>query len=227
MVLFGIGCVSKNMPQKISFNTPDGVKIAGNWFPANGNAPAILLLHMRPATKESWNDFAAKLNTADFSALAIDLRGHGESVEQNGKKINYENFPGGSHAECRQDVDAALAWLKSRGVKKIYIAGGSIGANLTIDAMAKHKEIKKGIALSPGLEYLGVETGDVIQKLRSDQLIYLIASKDDPYSFDSVHQLNDLNKESTVVKTYGDAGHANHMFEKYPELGDELINWLK
>lgn len=216
-----------NNMQKIIFLTSDGVKIIGNWFPIEGGAPAVLLLHMMPTTKESWNDFAAKLNAAGFSALAIDLRGHGESTEQNGKKFNYENFTDVEHQASSQDVDAALKWLKFQPVKEISIIGASIGANLAINAMARYKELKKGIALSPGLDYVGVETASVITKVRGDQLIYLFASKDDAYASDSVHQLNDLNKESTVVKIYEDAGHANHMFEKYPELMDELINWLK
>jgi len=212
--------------KKTSFLTSDGVKISGNWFPAANGAPAILLLHMRPATKESWNDFAAKLNTASFSALAIDLRGHGESVEQNGKKIDYKNFPDENHAAARLDVDAALVWLKTQGVKNIYVAGGSIGANLAIDAMARHSEIKKGVALSPGLEYLGVITDDVMRKLAANQKIFLVASKDDAYSYDSVLKLQKLNP-AAETKLYDDAGHANHMFEKYPELADELIKWLE
>lgn len=215
-----------NYKQKIDCLTADGVKIAGNWFPVAGNAPAVLLLHMRPATKESWNDFAVKLYAAGFSALAIDLRGHGESTDQNGKKIDYKNFPDGSHAECRLDVDAAVEWLKAQKVKKIYVIGGSIGANLAIDAMARYAEIKKGVALSPGLEYLGVTTDDAIKKLGADQKIFLIASKDDAYSYDSVLKLHELNP-AAKTKLYNDAGHANHIFEKYPELMDELINWLK
>ncbi len=209
---------------KIDFLTSDGVKIAGNWFPAGDSARAVLLLHMRPATKESWNDFAAKLNTGGFSALAIDLRGHGESIERNGQKIDYRNFLDGSHAECRQDVDEALKWLKNQGVSGIFVIGGSIGANLAIDAMPRHLDIKKGVALSPGLEYLGVATDGAIKLIKNNLL--LIASKDDGYSYDSVKKLHELNSE-TEIKLYDDAGHAQIMLEKYPELADELIHWLK
>lgn len=213
------------MAEKINFQTADGVKIVGNIYDAPGGAGA-LLLHMRPATKESWAGFALRLNGARISALAIDLRGHGESTEQDGKKINYERFAGGSHSDCRKDVDAALKWWMERGIKDIFIVGGSIGANLAIDAMARHPEIKKGIALSPGLEYLGISADDKISKLKNGQKLFLIASKDDAYSYESAVKLNKLNSK-TEIKIYEDAGHGTYMFAKYPELMDDVINFLK
>lgn len=210
--------------EKIFFNTSDGVKIVGNWFILSGADTAVLLLHMRPADKDSWNEFAARLNAAGFSALAIDLRGHGESVEQNGKKIDYRDFPGESHAACRKDVDAAMDFLKNNGAKNIYVVGGSIGANLVIDIMARYDEIKKGAALSPGLEYLGVSAEDAVLKIKND--LFLVASADDDYSYKSVKKLHELNPR-TEIKLYNDAGHATKMFSKYPELMDEIITWLK
>jgi alpha-beta hydrolase superfamily lysophospholipase len=67
--------------EKVNFKTKDGVTIVGNYFkPRKEHAPAFLLLHMMPATKESWNDFASHLQKEGFEVLAIDLRGHGESI---------------------------------------------------------------------------------------------------------------------------------------------------
>jgi dipeptidyl aminopeptidase/acylaminoacyl peptidase len=46
--------------EKIRFKTIDGVTITGNYFkPLKKQAPVFLLLHMMPATKESWNEFAS------------------------------------------------------------------------------------------------------------------------------------------------------------------------
>ena len=212
--------------QKINFTTSDGVIIVANWFSVKNAKKAALLLHMMPATKESWNDFAVKLNEAGICALAIDLRGHGESIVQNGKKIDYKNFPDGSHADCVKDVDAALKWLKGQGIDETIIIGGSIGANLAIDVMARRPEIKKGVALSPGLEFLGVPTDDKISLLKKDQKIFLVASEDDDYSYNSVLKLKELNP-TAKTKLFKSAGHATRMFSAKPELMDELIDWLK
>lgn len=55
LTLLGAGCATQNM-QKVSFNTSDGAKIVGNWSAVAGSSNAVLLLHMRPAAKESWQD---------------------------------------------------------------------------------------------------------------------------------------------------------------------------
>lgn len=214
--------------EKISFKTIDKVLIAGVWFHRENAPQTALLLHMRPATKESWNDFAIKLNAVGVSALEIDLRGHGESVKQDGRSINYEEFPEGSHEECRLDVDAAIDFLQSNGVNKndIIVVGGSIGANLAIDAMARHPEIKKCVALSPGLEYLGVATESPVKALSGEQKIFIVASEDDTYSYGSAKKLKNLNPMNIELKIFADAGHATRMFEKYPQLMDEIVKWL-
>lgn len=215
--------------QKVNFKTSDGVKIAGSYFPKEGAKKCAFLLHMKPETKESWNKFAGKLNKAGFSVLAIDLRGHGESTEQNGKKINFKKFPNESHKACQKDVDAGIKFLAEKGFKEkdLIMVGGSVGANLAIDAMGRFSEIDLGVALSPGLEYLGVTTEDAMKKIKNGQNVFIVASKDDEYSYDSVEKLQGLNPSAVELKLYEDAGHAQRIFDKHPELMDELIKWLK
>lgn len=231
LAFLGAGCAKNIMANKISFLTLDGVKIVGNWFPAKNGAPVVLLLHMMPATKESWNDFAAKLNAAGFSALAIDLRGHGESTEQSGQSLNYAKFTDAEHQASSHDVDAALDWLKSQDVKKIYLGGASIGANLVIDAMARRAEIKKGFALSAGIDYHGVKTVAPAGKLQVGQDLYLVAAKDDTRSGGPAEQMaQEIYKAASSkkeIKIYDAGGHGTDLFTTHPELMDELINWLK
>ncbi|PIR66910.1 MAG: hypothetical protein COU51_01230 [Parcubacteria group bacterium CG10_big_fil_rev_8_21_14_0_10_36_14] len=215
--------------KKINFLTSDGVKIVGNWFPVENVKKYAVLLHMRPATKESWDEFAKKLVEAEISALAIDLRGHGESIKQNGVKIDYKNFPDGSHADCKKDVDATINRLREAGAsdEDIVLIGGSIGANLAIDGMSRYSKIKKGVALSPGIEFLGISTEDAVKNLSIKQKLFMVASADDTYSYDSVKKLHGLNPDSTEIELYDTTGHATKMFASEPELMEKLINWLK
>ena len=60
------------MIEKIELITEDGVKIKGIWQKVEGEK-AVLLLHMMPATKESWQNFSELLVENNFSSLAIDL----------------------------------------------------------------------------------------------------------------------------------------------------------
>jgi alpha-beta hydrolase superfamily lysophospholipase len=67
--------------QKISFVTKDGVTIVANYYPNKSAKFAGILVHMRPKTKESFDNLAKFLQNQGYALLAIDLRGHGESTE--------------------------------------------------------------------------------------------------------------------------------------------------
>lgn len=212
--------------QKTNFKSHDGVKIYANLFTVNDPKKYVILLHMMPAIKESWNIFAQKLNEAGMSALAIDLRGHGESTEDGA--LDYNQFNNEDHQKYRLDVEAAIDFLKKHDAttQNIYLCGASIGANLTIDFMAKYDEIERGVALSPGLDYKGIAVEDAILKLKSNQKIFLVASDEDEYSFQSAIKLNEKNPNNTALKKFENSGHGTTIFEKHPEFMDELIIWL-
>jgi alpha-beta hydrolase superfamily lysophospholipase len=71
-------------PQEMSFKTVDGVTIVADYYPpvpqAGLKAPIVILLHMYPADRTSWADFAKQLSGIGIAALAIDMRGHGKSI---------------------------------------------------------------------------------------------------------------------------------------------------
>ena len=216
--------------EKISFLTSDGIKIIANWSEVGDARGATLLLHMMPATKKSWSNFSQKLNDAGFSTLAIDLRGHGESNEDG--ELDYNDFTDHEHQKYRLDVEAALKFLKVKGVMldKIDLIGASIGANLVIDFIAKYKEIKKGIMLSPGLDYKGVVTVPAVSKMESSQALYLVATKDDQRSGGSAdkmaEQIFEAAKSKKEIKIFETGGHGTTILESHPEFIDELIKWL-
>src|SRR3989344_4058090 len=64
---------------KISLAAKDGIKIIANLIEVEKPIGWLILIHMMPATKESWQDFAEKAQDKKYESLAIDLRGHGES----------------------------------------------------------------------------------------------------------------------------------------------------
>src|ERR1044071_9524015 len=66
-----------------TLNTSDGWKIAAWYWPppsANAKAPGVILLHQRAKDKGSWGSLPAQLVKQGYAVIAIDLRGHGESV---------------------------------------------------------------------------------------------------------------------------------------------------
>jgi alpha-beta hydrolase superfamily lysophospholipase len=215
--------------EHVSFTTEDGVTIVGLVHDGPAEGPAALLVHMMPATKESWNVFADKLVQAGFgTVLAIDLRGHGESTAgPGGTSLDYRAFDDAQHQAAIHDVDAAAAWLRDiRHVdpKRLAIVGASIGANLAISYGADHPDIPAVVALSPGLDYRGITTGDKIGRFTVAQSLELVASDDDPASFNAVDELAVAQPHASVAKLSG-AGHGTAMFTT-PGVMDDVVAWL-
>lgn len=215
--------------QKVRFKTEDGIEIVGNYFPAEKNdAPAVIFLHMMPETKESWNEFAKKINQNGFQCLAIDLRGHGESQ---GGPAGSKNFSDEEHIATINDVVGAVEFFVDKGIpiEKISLAGASIGANLAIVFQSENLKIKASVALSPGLNYRGVETEHAIKNLKEGQAIFLVAGgASDEYSTETVIKLFDqikcTNKEKMI---FDDSGHGTEILNSNSGLEEEIINWLK
>ncbi len=279
------------MPERITFQTTDGITIVGDYNPgakqfnseANlfkipklsflrlsgreklsfgseqsfASAQSALLLHMMPADRTSWKPLSEKLAAVGISCLAIDLRGHGESVEakqfnpdakllapraverslasarsglaSTPSILNYTTFTDAQHQSSRLDVDAALAWLASKGydTSRVIIIGASIGANLALDAAARNPQINKVVMLSGGLDFRGVKTEPAAQKLADGQKVFLVASADDDYSFESHRTLAKIFGARATIKEFTDAGHGTTMFVHEPELLNDIVQWIQ
>lgn len=217
------------MSTRVSFPTADGVTIVGDLYEGPFGGPSALLLHMMPATKESWGSTALALIAAGFSlVLAIDLRGHGESVESTPVRLDYKTFTDAEHQAKIRDVEASAAWLeKERGAdqRRFVLIGASIGANLAISFAAAHPDIPAVVALSPGLDYHGVTAVDKVASFAADQALLLVASADDEYSFATDRMLAERDPDAESIELAG-AGHGTNMLERQPDLVDQIVHWL-
>ena len=216
------------MPDRVSFTTEDGVTIVGDLYRGDPKGPAALLLHMMPATKESWAAFGESLSNVGWTALAIDLRGHGESRVAGDRRLDHKEFTNGEHQAKMKDVDAAARWLeKTHGVKttRLALVGASIGANLAIAYAASHPDVPAVVALSPGLNYRGVSTPEQVKALGPRQKLLLAASAEDEYSFATIKELQKL-KKGALVREFDGIGHGTAMLDHAPPLVAETVAWL-
>jgi dienelactone hydrolase len=226
-VMAGAGCVSKQqtMSELVTMTTEDGIEIVGDFYQSSGDKFAILL-HMMPATKESWRAFAEKLVAAGYSCLAIDMRGHGESND--GGRLNYRTFSDAEHQAKIRDVEAAFEWLKGKGadMTNTIAVGASIGANLAIQ-FAANNGLTTAVALSPGLDYHGVRPEPYVRSLTDGQKVILVASDDDPGSAGAVKTLHAANPAQTVLIEKAGLGHGTRMFDKDPTLIAEIVGTIR
>jgi pimeloyl-ACP methyl ester carboxylesterase len=220
--------VSQKM-EHVTLTTSDGVTIAADFYRGGGQR-GMVLLHMMPATKESWRDFGRAASDHGWDVIAIDLRGHGASQGGHG---GYRSFSDEEHQQSIRDVEAAVRYLTERGIPRsaITIVGASIGANLALWYAAEHPEIKEVILLSPGIEYRGIRAEPLMQKVAPGARVMLVGSNDDMQSDDRVLQrIAAAAPPGATTKTivFQSAGHGTAMFGKEkPDLTETMFDWLQ
>ncbi len=217
----------------MKLTTKDNVEIACDWYPAENPAGYLVLLHMMPATKESWKEFAEMAAGKGLSSIAIDLRGHGESA---GGPEGYNAFADEEHQQSMKDVEAAVEFLSARGKgervlpEKIVLVGASIGANLALWYLAEHPEIKKAILLSAGEDYRGIKIPPLMQKLSAGQSLLMFASRDDVRKGGSNASVNErlaAMVPAGVAKrlvVYDSGGHGTSFLS---QAGGDMIEFIK
>jgi dienelactone hydrolase len=213
--------------EEITFKTEDGVEISGNYFePGKEHSPGFLLLHMMPSTKESWNSFAALLQENGFAVLAIDLRGHGKSIDKNGSKLDYKEFKDPEHRESMKDIAAAkefLSGMKNVDISRMAIAGASIGANLALWQASNDKDIKILILLSAGLNYRGIEAAKLAPKYSGP--VYILACEGDTNAAKSSRELLNVFPGDMKLELFKGNSHGTNMLLSESGLMDKLLAW--
>jgi len=216
----------------MTLETSDKVKIAYDWYPAEKPAGYLLLIHMMPATKDSWRGFAGEMQRAGYASLAIDLRGHGES---DGGPEGYKNFSDAEHQKSIWDLDAGVKFLIEQGAKpdRITLIGASIGANLALWYLVEHPQIKCAVLLSAGENYRGIAAVPFAKKLSLGQRLLLIASRDDVRSGGDVASFNEEFAKSVPAKAeakliiYETGGHGTELLgEATPEIKKFIVDLL-
>lgn len=207
-------------PQRVSFRTDDGVTIAATWYePSSRPAPAVVLVHMLQRSRRDWDGLASRLAAAGIGALAIDLRGHGESSPSAAAEAS-------GYADLVQDVRAARRFLGSRPdviPSRIGIAGASLGANLAALAAADGAFASVAL-LSPSLDYRGLRIEAAVRKYGSRPML-LVASDDDPYARRSALDLQKTGASRELLSLVG-AGHGTNMLGRAYELPQALVEFF-
>jgi acetyl esterase/lipase len=204
-------------PQRVQITAPDGLKqIADLYLPTEvgeSGAPAVVLIHMYGSTRQSWESLIPPLIEAGYAALAVDLRGHGETGGRADWKITGD------------DVLACLDWLRQQGgidPAKINLIGASIGANLALRALAADEAVVTVIALSPSLNLYDLATEDAVKQSRRP--IFLTVAQGDGPAAD-VKKLAGWIKGEGLVRYYKGSRHGVSLLV-LPDLIPTMVFWL-
>ena len=230
-------------PQRIEFQTEDGVTLVGMYYPAAANpAPVVVLMHWAGGDKNDWvyvgmaawlqnrglevpaapgqmpfdtpYPFEPLPEDSSFGVFLFDFRSYGESV------ISGEGDFSEMAAGWVLDAEAAYATartLEGADPEKVAGIGASIGADAVADGCG---ELCAGaLSLGPG-NYLNVEYSETVTAL--DDLgtpVWCVAAEDDTPGLTTC---NSAEGEHYYIQVYAEGGHAMTLFRESLNL-DPLI----
>jgi alpha-beta hydrolase superfamily lysophospholipase len=210
--------------QRVTFRTDDGVNLVATWYePDTRPGPAVILVHMLTRSRREWDAIAQRLSSEGIGALAIDLRGHGESGGGPIVTPDREDY-----SAMVLDLRAARRFLAQRSEvqqTRVGIAGASIGANLAALEASSDATIASLALLSPSLDYRGLRIEAAARKVTRPML--LIAGDDDPYAARSARDLQKAGGGPREVLILPQAGHGTAMLSRDPGLAGTLVDWFR
>lgn len=151
--------------REMSLRTPDEYVLSGTLTVPEGRGkhPAVILVHQFRSDRKGWAPLVEKLNARGVATLALDLRGHGQSILQGGTPVSTTatDMTASETVGFNQipsDLALVAVWLrKQKGIdgRHLGLAGSSEGAFAALLASDKIKPTAM-VALSPlGAEAFG------------------------------------------------------------------------
>lgn len=187
----------------ITITTSDGQRLDA--VEVGTGKDVAVLSHGSTGTMEDFYSLAAGFAHGGWRAIAYDARGVGRST----------GTPGVNRQE---DLRAAVAYARRTGARSILLAGGSLGASLSL-AMAAEVHADAVVSLSaPADAY------DALAAAAKDTMPVFVAAAEDnaPYADDARAIAQALGVKPTIVSG---SGHGTGMFLDHPDLIPTIVSW--
>lgn len=158
------GCVPTK--SRLHFRAADGTRLAG--YRLGTGKTAVVLAHQRGGDSCQWSSYAKRLASLGYMAIAVDLRGSGNSQTRTG-----------AAAQRRAaDVVAAAKVGGGLGAQKTFLVGASMGGAIVVGAAGSIRPPVAGVvAVSSPSSWPGVDAIAVAKRLQVPAL-YLAGDRD-------------------------------------------------
>lgn len=233
-ILAAHGCSQRSSDEdhtgeRVEFSTADGFKLVGKLRRASGERPpGLILIHTLGTDKSRWAHFMQRARQAGYTSLAYDIRGHGESRQQNGETVSFRSFNENDWKAALSDIAAAKETLLSAGVdpENIAIVGASIGANLALTFAKGDPQIQAVVLVSPGETYRGVEILSVMEHFHKRPVL-ILATEGDTYSAASGTRLQELAPGFSELRMHPGSAHGTDLLDAHPGAAGQILFWLQ
>ncbi len=219
----------------VEYNTRDGMIIKGTLYLPKGRKkpgkpPVVILLHSLGGNQRDWDSLPQRLVDAGMAVLALDMRGHGESIYTVKMKRKYwQNFTNETYKKFPLDVLDAIAFLRTNkkvDASKIGIVSTGLGTVAAVQAAAKeHYCVKTLVLISPVDNFKGME---ILLKIvdYGHHPILSIAGGNDRISINVVNQIKKVAQGENKIVIYKGGGMSVILYKNTPAMKPEIVNWL-
>jgi len=229
--LLAAPAAKKSAAQPVTLSTQDGWALLAMYLPAEPEQKTVILLHDLNKNKEEFTSFRTALEQAGFGYLALDLRGHGQSVGGGEAKTFAREGVDNQFNKMTRDVDAAVDFLQKKGIpqQEMVLLGAGLGANVAAKSSTFWPEIENLALISPTTNVRAVLAIPAMRLYKGNVLI--AAGAADKKMFLEASVIRNVaylttgpeNGQVTFLTAYDLTSH--EMLDKY--LIPSVIQWLK
>ena len=221
LVLFQISLVitAQGELDTVALPTDDDIHLVGDFYPPlEQPAPLIIALHMLNSSRAAYDAIIPDLRAGGYALLNVDMRGHGDSGGVRDWDLAVD------------DLRLWIDWLAANGhisERGLVIMGASIGANVALIGCAESDVCRGAIALSPGLDYRGLQPEAALAAGLAERSALLIAAHDDAYSAQTIRQMFMNAQGDVTARLYRGRAHGTRLFDSdYDSLSRLILSWL-
>ncbi len=177
---------------------------------------AALLLPDGGELKEGWRDLPALLQNAGFSALAIDLRGYGET----GGVADWNQAP--------LDTATTLTYMHTLPTidsTRSIVIGSGVGAALAFTICLADSTCQAVVLISPQANAQGLTIQPTPAKL-GKRAVLIIAASDNPYFADAEAINTAIVGPTHTFSHYTGTAQGQALLAAHPEATGAIVDWL-
>lgn len=216
-------------PQLVTIATDDGAQLHALYqAPPRKPTRGIILIPEKGAPRANWQHMGQRAALKGYAALALDLRGHGDSTVAPGQPATYDAFTPQDWRACANDVAAAVAWLARQDVpiEQTAVAGEGLGGAIGLYYAARQPALGAVIMVSPILDQEGINAREELTRLQ-DCPVLLLAADGDAYAASACTTLKKAAPALCEIRHYMGTAHGALLFENSETAAEELFLWLE
>lgn len=231
-----VGTAAVPPSRQLKFVTDDQIEIHGTYTsPAtkeSAKAPIVILLHMYNKDRSGFDPLLPALHEAGFAVLAIDMRGHGQSVGPAAMDLprRVADRDPKLFREMYRDVQAAYLWLAGQpeaDLNRFALVGASVGCSVALNYAGRDRSVDAVVCLTPGTKYLGIDSLRDARKYGRRPLL-LLAAEPERSAADT---LTGFIPGATMQIVPGHADnemalHGTNMLGRVPKVEQTIVEFL-